>query len=222
MSVSTDDFIKTIFKNEMNEGLDTKPSSIAKSLGITNAAATDMAQKLAVKNIVKYEKYKELKLTKEGERIALTLLRKHRLWETFLYKTLNLSLHEIHREAEMLEHQTSEFITEKISLFLDHPEYDPHGDPIPQRNGILMKEKNRITLSNANEGKNYEVCRLNHSDKEFFDFCTDKDIKVGALLKVLKQLPDNKMTEVQLKSSTLLLNFDFAKTIQVKPISNNH
>src|SRR3989304_9227700 len=99
MSVSTENFVKIIYLFEQNQGFDTKPGSIAKGLGITNAAATDMSRKLAGKKLIYYEKYHQLKLTAEGKKMALKVIRRHRLWETFLYTTLNLTLHEIHREA---------------------------------------------------------------------------------------------------------------------------
>ena len=93
MSISTDNFIKTIYKHDVDENNDTKPGSIANKLGISNAAATDMAKKLAVrKNLLYYEKYQPLRLTEKGTQLALNILRKHRLWETLLYKLFDVSL----------------------------------------------------------------------------------------------------------------------------------
>jgi DtxR family Mn-dependent transcriptional regulator len=118
MTVSIENFIKVIYKQSKLTGADNRLSTIARLLNITNAAATDMARKLAKKDVVNYIKYKPLTLTENGFNMALNIIRKHRLWESFLYKTLNLSLHEIHREAEQLEHQTSEFLAEKIENYL--------------------------------------------------------------------------------------------------------
>jgi DtxR family Mn-dependent transcriptional regulator len=117
MSVAIENFVKTIYKNNNNDSNDTKPGNIAKKLGISNAAATDMAKKLALKNLLHYKKYQPLQLTKEGERMALNVVRKHRLWESFLHKTFDMSLHDIHREAELLEHETSDFWLKKLVLF---------------------------------------------------------------------------------------------------------
>jgi DtxR family transcriptional regulator, Mn-dependent transcriptional regulator len=135
MSVSIENFIKAIYKQGIHSVADTRLSTIARLLSISNAAATDMARKLAKKGIVNYVKYKPLSLTEYGLNLALNVIRKHRLWESFLYKTLNLSLHEIHREAELLEHQTSDLLAEKIENYLGFPATDPHGDPIPALNG---------------------------------------------------------------------------------------
>ena len=92
MSVAIENFVKAIYKNKINDVKNTKPGNIAKLLGISNAAATDMAKSLASKNLLNYEKYKALKLTKTGEKLALNVIRKHRLWEAFLHKTFEMSL----------------------------------------------------------------------------------------------------------------------------------
>lgn len=214
-STPAENFMKVIFMNEQNDRFDTKPGSIAKALGITSAAATDMARNLSDKKLVYYEKYRPLKLTPEGRKLALNLIRKHRLWETFLYSTFQMSLHEIHREAEMLEHQTSEFLAEKISSYLGDPEVDPHGDPIPNLDGEMEVMNGHISLSMAEPETNYVIARLMGSDKEFFDFCSRNGINVGAKLTVDKQYPDHRMTEVILNQIRLLLNSDFSDFIYV-------
>ena len=91
MSVAIENFVKAIYQNHKNEGFDTKPGTIAKKLKVTNAAATDMAKKLALKGLVVYEKYQELNLTEKGNVMALKVVRKHRIWESLLFKLLNLS-----------------------------------------------------------------------------------------------------------------------------------
>ena len=108
MSISIENFVKAIYLQEQRMGEDTRPGTLAKLLNISNAATTDMARSLAQKNLVNYTKYQKLTLTPEGEKLALSILRKHRLWEAFLSQTLNLSLNEIHKEAELLEHATSD------------------------------------------------------------------------------------------------------------------
>ncbi|MDX1317419.1 MAG: metal-dependent transcriptional regulator, partial [Xanthomarina gelatinilytica] len=137
MSVAIENFVKAIYKNDNNDSNDTKPGNIAKKLGISNAAATDMAKKLASKNLLQYEKYQSLQLTDEGTKMALNVIRKHRLWEALLFKLFDMSLHEIHRESELLEHATSNFLADRISEYLGNPKFDPHGDPIPNANGEI-------------------------------------------------------------------------------------
>ncbi len=219
MSVSTENFIKTIYKCEQGTGLDTKPGSIARLLGITNAATTDMARKLADKDLVLYEKYKALKLTSAGEKKALNILRKHRLWETFLHKVFDLSLHEIHREAELLEHQTSDFMAQKISDYLGNPQFDPHGDPIPDIDGEILSKDTGKPVSNVMAGRKYRISRLYISDKEFFDFCQTNEITVGAVITVVRQYLNNKMTEISHDMTRVLLNENFSNLIMVEEIT---
>lgn len=220
MTVSIENFIKTVYKQSKLSVADTRLSAIAGLLDITNAAATDMARKLSSKNLVNYTKYKPLVLTETGMRLALSVIRKHRLWESFLYKTLHLSLHEIHREAEQLEHLTSDFLADKIQKYLGNPATDPHGDPIPALNGKIENDTSQIILSEADAGHMYEISRLYSSEMDFFDFCSSNHIVVGSLIWVEKQYGPNRMTEVRIDKKKLLLNEDFTKIIYVKQTKN--
>lgn len=214
--MSIENFIKAVYNHENREGRDTRPGSIARELGITSAATTDMARKLAIKKLIDYQKYKEIRLTPAGRKIALGIIRKHRLWETFLHQVFGLTLHEIHREAEVLEHLTSDFLADKISLFLGNPTTDPHGDPIPDEKGEITRDPDSISLSSAEQGRDYEICRLAGSDREFFDFCHSNHLDVGSVLSVKKQYKLNRMTEVELDKTRLLLNEDLGNIIFVR------
>ena len=215
MSVAVENFIKAIYQNRMNEALDTKPSTIAKKLEISSAAATDMAKKLAIKELVDYAKYQELKLTEKGNTMALRVVRKHRIWESFLFKLLDLSLHEIHREAELLEHQTSDFLANKIHEYLGYPDFDPHGDPIPNINGEIVEVKGAILLTNAEENKTYKISRLQSDDKDFFDFCVTSGLINGALIFIEKQFSKTNMTQIKVNNLTLLLGYNFTSLIKI-------
>ncbi|WP_372775977.1 metal-dependent transcriptional regulator [Mangrovibacterium sp.] len=215
VSIATENFIKTIYKFDQGRAKDTRPGSIAKELGITNAAATDMARKLALKKLIDYQKYKELKLTQHGEKIALNVLRKHRLWETFLHQVLGLSMHEIHREAELLEHLTSDFLSEKISKYLGNPTFDPHGDPIPTSTGEILGDMESIPLSLAEPGQSYQISRLSGSDKEFFDFCHNNQLEIGTTINVKKQYIKSRMMEIEVQNTKLLLNTELANLIYI-------
>lgn len=215
MSIAIENFVKAIYKNEKNISNNTKPGNIAKKLGISNAAATDMAKKLAIKDLLHYEKYQELKLTEKGTKMALNVVRKHRLWESMLFKMFDMSLHEIHRESELLEHQTSDFLANKISEYLGNPKFDPHGDPIPNEEGEITTNDTSISLSNTEEGKTYIISRLMSDDKEFFDFCAQHGLKYGNTVVVTKQFVKNKMTQILINNNTILLNEDFTSIIYV-------
>jgi DtxR family Mn-dependent transcriptional regulator len=217
MSISVENFVKTIYTQIQVEGGDTKPGTIARLLNITNAAATDMARKLSDKKLINYIKYKQLTLTDEGRAYALKIIRRHRLWETFLYKTLHLSLHEIHQEAEMLEHLTSDFLVEKIDDFLGKPSVDPHGDPIPTKHGVVLNDKEQFLLKDSEEGVTYIISRLFNSDKNILDFCTENKITKGNEIIVSKQYPSSGMTEILIEGAKIMLNHEFSSTIYVKP-----
>ena len=215
MSVAVENFVKAIYKNEKHDTNDTKPGNIAKELGISNAAATDMAKKLATKDLLHYKKYQQLKLTKKGTQMALNVVRKHRLWESFLFKMFDMTLHDIHREAELLEHQTSDLLANKISEYLGNPKFDPHGDPIPNADGKITTTDTSIALSQTKEGRSYTISRLMSDDKEFFDFCAQHGLKYGNTIFVSKQLSKNKMTQILIDKNTILLNEDFTSIIYV-------
>jgi DtxR family Mn-dependent transcriptional regulator len=218
MSVAIENFVKAIYKNDNNDSNDTKPGNIAKKLGISNAAATDMAKKLATKNLLQYEKYQALQLTDEGTKMALNVIRKHRLWEALLFKMFDMSLHEIHREAELLEHATSNFLADRISEYLGNPKFDPHGDPIPNALGEITTIDTSIALSNTEEGKTYIISRLMSDEKEFFDFCALNGIKYGNSILVTRQFSKNKMTQIIINNNNIILNEDFTKIIYVNEI----
>ncbi|WOD44790.1 metal-dependent transcriptional regulator [Hwangdonia lutea] len=215
MSIAVENFVKAIYKNDKNDSNDTKPGNIAKKLGISNAAATDMAKKLATRDLLHYEKYQELKLTEKGTKMALNVVRKHRLWESLLFRMFDMSLHEIHRESELLEHQTSDFLANKISEYLGNPKFDPHGDPIPNAQGEITTEDHSIALANTQEGKTYTISRLMSDDKEFFDFCALNGLKYGNTIVVTKQFSKNKMTQILINNNTIILNQDFTNIIYV-------
>ncbi len=215
MSVATENFIKAIFQYSQDATLNTKPSTIAQKLGVSSAAATDMAKKLDLKELVVYQKYKPLVLTKKGEFLALKVIRKHRIWEAFLYQCLGLSLHEIHREAELLEHQTSDFLAEKLHEFLGFPNFDPHGDPIPNKKGILTPLPNEISLHTAKENETYQITRLQSSDKDFFDFCSDAGLSNGVELLVQKQFSKPLITKIQIGTLQLLLPMSISSKIKI-------
>jgi DtxR family Mn-dependent transcriptional regulator len=175
-----------------------------------------MARNLANKKLIKYVKYQGMELTDAGKLLALGVVRKHRLWETFLHEILKLDLHEIHREAEMLEHQTSDFLADRICEYLGNPSFDPHGDPIPGTNNDYLEKENSLTLNQVTKGEVYQIIRLNGSEKAFFDFCIENDLNLDSVVRVTKQYPELNMIEIEKNNAKILLNFDFSSKIYVK------
>ena len=217
VSISTENFIKTLYHHSGETGI--KTGELATLLNISPAATTEMVQKLADKKLVSYQKYKPVSLTNAGKKKAIEMIRKHRLWETFLHEVLGLSFHEIHREAEMLEHMSSDFLTEKISSYLGHPETDPHGDPIPAANGKMAKQPLQETVAKLQPGSSYEIKRISGRSKEFFDFCRSLKLNPGEKI-TIRQRHTNGLTEIKKGQQLILLPENIANHIYAKPITS--
>ncbi len=159
-----DDFIST---NAIAERMDTKASS-----------TTDMLKRLADIQWIEYRRYNGAKLTNRGLKEALLILRKHRLWEVFLLEKLKFSWDEVHEMAEELEHLTSNELIDRLDDFLDNPQYDPHGDPIPDRNGKLPKRE-KMTLTDLKKGEKATIVGVLDSSTDFLKFLEGKGLTIG-------------------------------------------
>ncbi len=218
-SVSIENFLKIIYQLERNPERHPKTGVIAERLKISNAATTDMAKKLSEKGLIHYEKYKPLSLTKAGRDVAINLIRKHRLWETFLHKVFEFDLNQIHVEAEDLEHATSDNLANKISEFLGHPQYDPHGDPIPDVNGLIPENLDVSLLSNMKKGT-YQVARISSSDNDFFAFCKAHNIFLQSELEVVQHFEKIASISIKINGNIIVLPRTFANNIYVKPLAS--
>jgi DtxR family Mn-dependent transcriptional regulator len=185
-SQSEEDYLKALYHLEMDfDSIST--NSIADYLDMKPSSVTDMLKKLAEKKFIHYQKYKGTSLTKKGKLIALSIIRKHRLWETFLVEKLGFGWDQVHTIAEQLEHIKSEELIENLDNFLGNPKYDPHGDPIPNKDGEIekMNQKLLVELKASQKGiitgvKKGTASLLNYLDKE--------KIKLGDSIKVIEIL----------------------------------
>ena len=185
-SQSEEDYLKAIYHIEMDyDSIST--NSVADYLNMKPSSVTDMLKKLADKKYINYQKYKGSSLTKKGKLIALSIIRKHRLWETFLVDKLGFGWDQVHLIAEQLEHIKSEELIENLDDFLGNPKYDPHGDPIPNKEGKIekMNQKLLVELKIQQEGiitgvKKGTASLLSYLDKE--------KIKLGDSIKVIEVL----------------------------------
>jgi DtxR family Mn-dependent transcriptional regulator len=185
-SQSKEDYLKALYHLEMD--FDVVPTnSIADYLDMKPSSVTDMLKKLAEKKFINYQKYKGTSLTKKGKLIALSIIRKHRLWETFLVEKLGFGWDQVHTIAEQLEHIKSDELIENLDNFLGNPKYDPHGDPIPSKDGNIekMNQKILVELKASQKGiitgvKKGTASLLNYLDKE--------KVKLGDSIKVIEIL----------------------------------
>lgn len=216
MSVSTEDFIKAIYKLK-EDGQAALSSAVAKKLSVSNAAVTDMSRKLSAKGLVEYEKYKELQLTNKGWNESLQILRRHRIWETFLYKVLGMNMTEIHTEAEMLEHQTSDNLLQKLDAYLGHPEFDPHGEPIPDKKGKLPKKTGQFSVFESKPGK-YRITRIISGDRTIDQYFKSIGVVIGMIISLKEFIPSLSSIEIEINNNAFVLHENLYKKIYLTKI----
>lgn len=157
-------------------------------MGVSTPTANSMVKRLQEQGWVQYEKYKPLKLTPEGQREAALIIRRHRIAEMFLVEQMGLGWENVHDIAEELEHVDSDLFFDRMNEMLDYPEVDPHGSPIPDRNGKL-KPNDDIPLSELEEGQRAQLCSIHQSTSEFLVLLNKKDIALGIEFHVLEKEP---------------------------------
>jgi DtxR family Mn-dependent transcriptional regulator len=183
-TLAEENYLKAIFHLESDNNGGISTNAIAIKMKTKPSSATDMVQKLAEKKVVSYQKYKGAFLTKKGKKIASKVIRKHRLWEVFLVEKLNFQWDEVHDIAEQLEHIKSDELISRLDAFLDHPNFDPHGDPIPDENG-LIKPSDKKLLSDLKENEKGICVGVKESNSQFLQYLDKLSISIGTKIKVL-------------------------------------
>lgn len=210
-SQSEEDYLKALYHLEMDFNA-VSTNSIADYLDMKPSSVTDMLKKLAEKKFINYQKYKGTSLSKKGKLIALSIIRKHRLWETFLVEKLGFGWDQVHTIAEQLEHIKSEELIENLDNFLGNPKYDPHGDPIPSKDGNIekMNQKILVELKASQKGiitgvKKGTASLLNYLDKE--------KVKLGDSIKVIEILEFDGTYIVEINKRKLTLSEKICKNL---------
>ena len=211
-SHTEENYLKAIFKLSENSNDNVLTNAIAERLNTTAASVTDMLKKLAQKKLINYEKYYGVKLTKEGNKIAKNLIRKHRLWETFLVEKLNFSWDEVHVLAEELEHINSDRLTDRIDEFLGYPKFDPHGDPIPDKSGNIAYHED-VTLDKMKKNDTGVVVGVIDHTPEFLKYLDKINLVINSKIKV-------KDDEEYDESKVVLLN-DKKEILVSKKVAGN-
>jgi len=214
-SQSVADFLKAVY-NLQGEGERVSTNALAEALKISAPAVTDMAQRLVDEGTVDYLKYRGVRLTNEGERVALQMLRRHRLIETYLVQDLGYQLHEIHEEAEALEHTVSDRFVEAIARKMGEPRYDPHGDPIPNLEGI-MQERNLQPLSTLRANSRARIRRFIMDDPAMLQNTQERGLVMGETLEVVERDPFDGPVTVRLGAAkTQTIGYKMASAILVE------
>lgn len=200
-SFTEENYLKTIYKLQEQHGESVANSDLAKAMEVHSASVTDMLKKMAKKKLINYEKSKGFKLTEKGKQIALNIIRKHRLWEVFLLEKLGFGWDEVHEIAEQLEHIQSESLINRLDTYLGHPKADPHGDPIPNANGILVKSK-AVLLSEMKKDQSGKFTGVIDHSPAFLSYLDKIGIALGDTIRIKNiETYDNSIT-LQLRGKT--------------------
>ncbi|RKF04082.1 DtxR family iron (metal) dependent repressor [Tenacibaculum lutimaris] len=214
-SQSEENYIKTIYHLEADFKKGISTNAIAKKLDTKASSVTDMIKKLSEKDVVTYKKYQGVTLTDFGKKTAANIVRKHRLWEVFLVDKLNFSWDEVHEVAEQLEHIKSPKLINELDAFLDYPKRDPHGDPIPDKEGNLQViEKSLLSTLKENE---IGVCvGVDDSSSEFLRFLDKQGVALGKQIKVKEKEPFDGSLVIEMDGKTLSVSNKIASNLYIQ------
>lgn len=202
-SFTEENYLKAIYKLEQYSSGIISNSDLSKELQIQSASVTDMLKKMAKKKLVHYEKSKGVNLSEKGKQIAVSIVRKHRLWELFLVEKLEFGWDEVHEMAEQLEHIHSEELINRLDAFLGYPKADPHGDPIPNANGVFAKAKS-VLLSEMKEANQGKFTGVTDHSPSFLGYLSKIGLNLGDMIKVKSIEAFDKSYTLQLKGKVQL------------------
>jgi DtxR family Mn-dependent transcriptional regulator len=215
---TVEEYIETIDTLEEIEGSPVKTSSLAQFMKVSPASVSEMLHRLSEKGLVNHTPYGGVSLTEEGKRYVVKLTRRHRLWEVFLNRHLDIGWQDVYHEACILEHNTSDLVTEKLAQFLDNPATCPHGSPIPEVNHKLSKMPG-IPLTDLNKGQKGRVVRVtNERNTKFLYYLTDLGLIPGAEFEMLDKAPLDGTLTIKVKGSIKAIGPEMASHILIEPL----
>ena len=214
LSPAVQDYAKAIFTLESREG-SASTNGLADLLEVRPASVSGMLRKLTELDLVEHEPYRGVRLTERGRRVALEVVRHHRLLELFLVESLGMRWDEVHAEAEVLEHALSEELEELIAARLGDPTHDPHGDPIPSRELTLPASETR-SLYELEPGERGTFVRISDADPEMLRFLGDRGVAPGAELEVLERQPFDGPLYVRFGAEVQVLGAVLARAMRVE------
>lgn len=214
ISLTEENYLKAMFNLSQETG-EVFVNDLSKELDIKMPSVTSMVKRLASKELVNYQSYKPLTLTEKGEKLALSIIRKHRLTEMFLVEKMGFGWEEVHEVAEQIEHIHSPKFFAKMDEMLGYPTVDPHGSPIPDSHGNIH-QKTYQNLANFNKGDKVKFVAVNNSSDDFLKFLNSKEINLGLVLKILdKEEFDHSMT-ISFNDKTIVLSQKVTQKILVE------
>ena len=215
LSSTEEDYLKTIY-NLQKEGANVvSTNEISNSLNIKASTVTDMLKKLSSKKLIKYKPYYGTSLAKKGNSLALALVRKHRLWETFLVEHLGFEWSEVHDIAEQLEHVNSEKLVNNLDEFMGFPKVDPHGDPIPSKNGEIEYSDFK-NLCETPVGNSVSFCGVRDSNSDFLEYLTSINLSIGKKITIVEVIDYDESIRINTGNELITLSKKVSKNILVK------
>lgn len=215
LSYTEENYLKAIFKIGIENGShEAGTNDLAFLLSITPASVNEMLKKLSEKKLVSYKKYEKTTLTDKGLYLAKDIIRKHRLWETFLYQKLEFSWDEVHEIAEELEHINSKKLINKLDKFLGYPKFDPHGDPIPNEKGEIPTVQKKL-LSNIPEGQKCRMIAVKDNSPVFLQYASSLGLGLENQLKIISRQEFDGLTTIEIDGKQKTVSKKFTDNIYV-------
>ena len=215
MTFSEENYLKAIYHLTILSNSEVSTNAIAEMMETKASSVTDMLKKLAEKDLVNYKKYQGVSLTDKGNLEAKMIVRKHRLWEVFLVEKLDFSWDEVHDIAEQLEHIKSEKLINKLDDFLDNPTEDPHGDPIPNAQGQIIKIEKQL-VSELNE-KQVGICvGVKDTSSEFLKYLDKQEIALGSKIEIMGKESFDSSVKIKVNNKELTISNKIATNLFVK------
>lgn len=218
LTQSEENYLKAIFTLSQEGKGPISTNDLAEKMTTKASSVTDMLKKLGEKNLLEYQKYQGCQLTALGSSCALAIIRKHRLWETFLVDKLHFGWEEVHEIAEQLEHIQSAELTNRLDEFLGFPKVDPHGEPIPGKDGKIELVANRILLSEATPGTKAIIMGVEDDQTEFLQYLSKIGLNLGTQIEVLDKLNFDGSILIELKGKQIQFSNTVSKQISVKQL----
>lgn len=208
-----ENYLKTIYHCSLNSS-SASTNQLAAATNTRAASVTDMLKKLADKKLINYTPYQGVTLTSEGEKIALGIIRKHRLWEYFLVEKLNFGWDEVHEMAEELEHISSTELINRLDQFMDFPKHDPHGDPIPDCNG-QFKRKKLEPVSALGVAQTGVIAGVGDHSPAFLQYLEKASLTLGMRLKVIEMAEYDQSVTLEIMDKQVNISQEVAKNLLV-------
>ena len=213
-SLTIENYVKEIYKLTQTEGVSASTGRLAEGLHVAPGTVTSMLKTLQDAGLADYIPYEGAQLTEAGMILALRVLRRHRLIELFLVRTLELSWDEVHEEAENMEHSVSALLVDKIEEYLDFPDVDPHGDPIPKSDGSVAAAQS-VSLTSLDVGHSFRIVRVMEQTSEFLRYLSNDGIGIDSAGQIDQKSPSAGTMQVSWSEGQTVLSLDAADKLRV-------